>query len=311
MSDNVEEKIEQTVDDNPGGKDVGKEEEKSLLDTEHFDDNSDNLIDTVESEEDFGGIDETTGGRGKKTDDQPEEKDEETEAADKASQEEKKKPTEYELEVQRLNREKNEAIAKAKELESKLSKEDVAPDGEKIIDVSKMSNDELLDWQSEDPKGYALNLKRWATKSALSEVEIARKQEYLEKIKQQDFDKYLADNPDNEDGTGIVQMWEKGEIQKFMEEHPAYPTAVSAHMAMTHESRRKSFEAKIRKEERDRINKERRAGVVTVGLGSSPGTSFGSGDDKANEELKNTKKRGGLVASIARRHANRRNKQFG
>ena len=163
-------------------------------------------------------------------------------------------------------------------------------------DITKMSKEELLEWMEDDPQGYEAN--RFA--QFMHERDIIDYQRNREMQKNTSvkgtFDQYEKDNPD------FKQMWDSGEIKKYMADHPGH-NAISAHMMLTKEAARKSLDEKIKeavdkaiKETTEKVTADFRAKRNAQTIGDGPGGVKMGG---ANEDLKDTKTQGGLVSALA------------
>ena len=174
----------------------------------------------------------------------------------------------------------------------------VLPDG--IKDLTKMSADELREFQEDHPEDYRDSLLAIATQSIKSNLTNENTRNATISAIQNTFDEYAKQNPDFDD------LWEKGEIPKYMKDHPGH-NAISAHMALTSE---KSVQAKIDaavakavKDTEERVTKnfqaKRDATVITAS-----GTR--TVNDKVDTELKDTQQSGGRESVLAKRLAERR-----
>jgi len=174
----------------------------------------------------------------------------------------------------------------------------VLPEG--VKDLTKMSADELREFQEDDPAAYRDSLLAIATQSIKSNLTNENVRNATISAIQNTFDEYAKQNPDFDD------LWEKGEIPKYMKDHPGH-NAISAHMALTGE---KSVQAKIDaavtkavKETEERVIKNFQAKRDATVISSS-GTRVVS--DKVDTELKDTQQSGGLESVLAKRLAERR-----
>lgn len=285
------------------------------LDNEHFDPNTVNLISTVK--DDIGGIDLSTGGT---RSEQPAEKDVEAVATPAETGE----PTVDKAEVseefhknpawQRIIKERDEAklqIQKLKEQETAPLAEP-ATVGSEIGTIAELSDDDLLEMMSENPKEFAANLIKVAKDSVkgelATEAAVSKENANVDKT----YDSYAEKNPSNEDQTGFVEMWSNGDIQKFIDTNPGH-NPISAHMSIVDGLNAESAKANqqkaidnavaeaVKKTKADMV-KQQRARVITDGLSGGPGYAP-SGED---EGLKDTKKAGGTVSVLAERLARRR-----
>lgn len=161
-------------------------------------------------------------------------------------------------------------------------------------DITAMSEEELSEWQSRDPKGYAANMLAQVRAELTAEQRnnTAREaQERTREANRKTYDQYVKDNPDFE------TMWKKGEIQRYIEKHPGH-NPLSAHMALTMGARLEEAIKKKEKEIESNIRAKLKAGTLD-GRGSTGIRRMASADDVA--ELKDTKSKGGIVSAIADR----------
>lgn len=171
-------------------------------------------------------------------------------------------------------------------------------------DLSKMSDDEILDWQSSDPKGYAqnlINMQEYAAEQRFQKLEKERtgksEQETFEKSVSRTYEAYAKENAD------FDQMWDSGEIKKYMDDHPGH-NAISAHMALTSEKRiQEKTDAAVKEalKKAEAAQRSKRAAGVILGPGPSSIPAGGS-----DVELKNPKQYGGATSVLAARLAARR-----
>lgn len=307
--------METQVRDAKAGDQPGEISSNSQLDPEHFDPDSENLIDTVEN---VGGVDVTTGGAG----DQKVELDE-GKAEEKASDEggeppaakaDDEVPDEFHKHPawQRIIRERDtakdtaDALTKRAEALETATPQDIGGEAEsqKLIDIGKLTTEELLEWQNDDPKGYMQNFLAVATQ----DISKTLRDEFAQKAQQdktdETFDAYAKDNPTDKSGTGFMQMWDDGRLRTFMDASPGH-NAISAHMALTAKSRIDLAVEEAVTKAKTEMTKQQQARVVTDGLGGAPGYSPSTED----QGLKNTKKRGGKISVLADRLLKRRQQQ--
>lgn len=316
--------METQVQDAKAGDQPGEVSSNSQLDPEHFDPDSENLIDTVE---DVGGIDETTGGTR-----EPETKGsgDETQGTDKKTETDKKPsdeggeppadkaddevPEEFHKHPawQRIIRERDTAKGTADALTKRAEALETATpqdtegkaESQKLIDIGKLTTEELLEWQNDDPKGYMQNFLAVATQ----DISKTLRDEFAQKAQQdktdETFDAYAKDNPTDKSGTGFMQMWDDGQLKTFMDANPGH-NAISAHMVLTAKSRTDSVVEEAVTKAKTEMTKQQQARVVTDGLGGAPGYSPSTED----QGLKNTQKRGGKISVLADRLLKRRQQQ--
>jgi hypothetical protein len=209
---------------------------------------------------------------------------------------------------QRLEQQNSKLLEQMTQLQASTTSKGSKPEKDELPykDTSKMSDDELLDWQSDDPKGYHTNLQKMVEYQIQKGIEDglkktteqSKKEEFETKV-EKTFSSYAKENPD------FDSMWDKGEIQAYMEEHPGH-NAISAHMALTAENR---MQAKIDEavakalEEADTARRStRKAGaIIPAGPGTTP-----SAPAKRDAELANPKQFGGATSVLAARLERRR-----
>lgn len=167
-------------------------------------------------------------------------------------------------------------------------------------DTSTMTSEQLLDWQSENPKEYADNLRKemdyriqQGVQAALSQTE----EKKLEGKVETTFKSYAEKNPD------FDKMWESGELRRFMDSNPGH-NAISAHQILTQEARTQAavdeaVAAALEKQQTE-AKAKRKAAVLPSGPSSAPAGVTG------DAELKEPSKYGGATSVLATRLAQRR-----
>ena len=208
---------------------------------------------------------------------------------------EKAKPYHQDPDWQRMMKERDDARLEAATAKAKLevlapvktAETKVEPDAPTYKDITLMSKEELIEWQEDDPHGYAANLYRQFVAEKAAEDAQKSKQATV----QQTFKTYEDKNAD------FRQMWDSGKIQQFMNENPGH-NAISAHMAMTETTRIQEAVAKATKEAEERITKnflaKRNAQVISDG-----GVIKDTSDQP--DELKNPQKYGGATSALTAR----------
>lgn len=179
---------------------------------------------------------------------------------------------------------------------------DTSPKDLPYKDISAMTEEDLLDWQSEDPKGYIDNINKMVEyRIEQSQQALLEKSQQASQMKDYEtrveltYDSYSKENPDFED------MWNSGDLQRFMDENPGH-TAISAHQQLTQDQRvQEAVKEALKKAESDRRS-TRKAGAV---LGAGPGRSS-SPAPGSDDELKQPSKYGGKTSVLAARLAKRR-----
>jgi len=165
-------------------------------------------------------------------------------------------------------------------------------------DITGMTKEQLLEWQEDDPHGYAANLyaqmlheARGQLKREQKETSTRTEQETRTESIKKTYLKYAEKNPD------FNPMWKSGEIQKFMGENPGH-NAISAHRELTLEKVLTAEREKVAKETEARVIKnfqaKKNAQVLDGGGGRTPSPN-------ENPELVDTKQHGGLITALANR----------
>ena len=161
-----------------------------------------------------------------------------------------------------------------------------------------MEESEIQDWMDEKPKAYQENLIKQIRADVMQEVKAEMGQASQESQVMKTFDAYAGENK------SFDPMWESGEIQAFMNKHPGH-NAMSAHAAITLESRIKEAVEQARKETEEKVIKNFKAKKGAIVLGGGP-ASTGTAQDRIAPELKDPKKYGGNTTVLAERLAARR-----
>jgi hypothetical protein len=163
-------------------------------------------------------------------------------------------------------------------------------------DINTLSEEEIAEWQATDLKGFNSNLKAqavWESRQALQKE--VQQREVMGKV-QRTLEDYKSKNPDFDD------LWNKGELQRYMETHPGH-NIISAHMALTEESRVKAAVDAAVKAATDKQLADFKAKQQTRVLGSGPAGAPSTGEDT---RLKDTIKHGGKVTVLADKLRNMR-----
>ena len=307
MTTDANQEVEPSTASNTDAKDVSASSSDGLnevvLDPEHFDPDSENIIPTVK--DDIGGLDVTTGGPGeeKKSPVEPVKKEVGSEPETKSEKKVEKEevPTDFHDHPawQRIMKERDDARLEIKKLQE-VAKPAVT-ELENDNKFGEKTDDELLEWMSEDPKGYSAYLVDIATKKAKAEMLAETQQKNVESQIDSTYDSYAEQNPANENKTGFVEMWESGDIQAYIDKHPGH-NPISAHMELTNQARIDAAVAEAVAKTKEENKKQREARKITDGLTGGPGYVPANDDDS----LTDTKRHGGKVTAIAARLAARR-----
>ena len=170
-------------------------------------------------------------------------------------------------------------------------------------DVSKMTKEEILEWQDSDPHGYHENLLKQAEYNLTQRMEEKLGAKSFEESIAKTYSDFAKKNPDFDD------LWDTGELTTFMKANPGH-NAISAYYALTAEKKTETAE-KEWKEKMDKAVKaaEKRAQDAyrikreSQVLPSGPGwTGLPEG---VSPEMLDSKKFGGSTAVLAARSAAR------
>jgi hypothetical protein len=191
-----------------------------------------------------------------------------------------------------------ERIEKARlegELKARAPKETVIPEELPFKDISKLSVEQLREWQDEDPKGYADNLKAQATYEAKQAIRAEIESKTLREREQGDlkrtYDDFEVKNP------AFRKMWDAGEIVAYIEKHPGH-NPISAFHEMTIENRIAEATAAATKKAEEEVTKRFMAKKKATVLSGGPSGTVRTEEDPT---LSNTKQHGGRTAVIADR----------
>ena len=259
------------------------ENSSTQLDTSTLDPDGRNLFETVEE------------------DAEPSEETQNTEQEEESQEEEKTDRLDKHPRFKEVIEEKNRYKAEAEEtrlrtakLEAELEilknmmkdKEQVqTPKSKSFVDITQMTEEEITDKLATDPKWFAANLYRQIREEVVSDIRAEEKVAKEQDMTRKTYESYEKENPD------FVTMWQKGEIQRFMENNPGH-NPISAHMVMTRESRvkeaieqaKKDAEAEVEK----RFKSKQKASVLGTGRAAT-------GRPPIDTTLADTKTHGGFV----------------
>lgn len=165
-------------------------------------------------------------------------------------------------------------------------------------DTSKMTDDEILEWQSEDPKGYYENILKQAKFEISSEFEQKTAQQSEQEAIASTYEKFANEHPD------FDELWDSGELKRLMQKRPGYD-AINAYWELTTPKLKEQFEAekeKAIKEAEKKFISDQKAKRQNRVLSAGPSAKGESLDN----ELKNPDAFGGTTAVLANRLAERR-----
>jgi len=237
----------------------------------------------------------------------PEEKDKDTGRFDQ-------NPRFKELETQRdTNFERAvKAESKAEALEVRIAALEKGPGTTKETpatdykDISQMSNEDLLDWQESDPKGYAANILQQAKAQLREELGSSGfTPDKLKEAVQEVIDGQSRENRINQTYSKFAEahpdfngLWDSGKLKTFMDTNPGH-NAISAYHEISGEASVQTRIDEAVKKATDKTIAEFRAKRGAAVLGDGP-----SGSATVNEispELKDPKKFGGATNVLTRR----------
>lgn len=160
-----------------------------------------------------------------------------------------------------------------------------------FVDITQMTDDEISEKLATDPKWFAANMYRQIREEVVADLRAEERAAKQQEMTRKTYETYEKENPD------FVSMWQKGEIQKFLETHPGH-NPISAHMVLTREAREREKIAQAKKEAEEEVEKRFRAKQKAAVLGSGPSAT---GRPSLDKELANTKDKGGFVNVMAER----------
>lgn len=313
----------ESATDDFGG--VTGESSASNSDGAMVDDNSDNLISTIDDDgsEDYGGVDASSGGQDvqdglkaetdkvldvEDTTDKVETKTDTTDKVETETETETKTETKADEIPERFDKHPawQRLMTKIDNLETKLAEKpavETKTDTD-TIDIDTLTDEEIAEWRNDDPKGYDKNLQALITQRVTDSITAKTKADAEENRMAKTFDTYADENKDNDTGTGFMQMWNSGQLQTYINQNPGH-NAISAHLKLTETSKAQSIKDQIAAgiaegvaAEKKRLAAESKARRRTVGLNQGPAYTAKSNND---DELKDTKKYGGTITVMANR----------
>ena len=165
-------------------------------------------------------------------------------------------------------------------------------------DITKMTEVEVLDWQSEEPVEFARNLYQqvlYETKATLvADGQQQEKESSIDKTYQEFGEKNVDFEP----------MWKTGELTKYIDAHPGH-NAISAYRELKAESSNSATEkvindavAKAVAAKEAEMLKNFKAKKTATVLGGGPAQGAAPAIDP---ELSNTHVKGGLISTLASR----------
>lgn len=168
-------------------------------------------------------------------------------------------------------------------------------------DVSKMTNEELLDFQSEDPHAYYKNVLAQAKHELGADFDSKLEKKSSEDAIVSTYQDFAEKNPE------FDTLWDQGKIKAYMEDNPGH-NAISAYYMLTSEkSTQDAIDAAVKSAE-EKFVANQRAKRKSKPLSSGPQTT-GTKDAPVDAQLQDTKKFGGVTRVLADRLKARRQNQ--
>ena len=164
-------------------------------------------------------------------------------------------------------------------------------------DITQMKKEELLEWQEDDPVGYAANLYQQMLHETRETIKREQAEVNTTTSVKGTYEAYEKGNAD------FRAKWDSGELMAYMNAHPGH-NAISAHQMLTAESRKgdlqKQIDAAVSKavketEERVKKNFQAKRNAEVIGDGGAIKV------EGLPDELKNPDKYGGVTATLASR----------
>ena len=187
------------------------------------------------------------------------------------------------------------AEAEVKALGDKFNASSQGKEGEELPykDITKMTDEEIQEWQDNDPKGFHANTLAQAKYELSQDFNADMSNRTIEGAISKTYDDYAKENPD------FDKMWDSGELKIFMDKNPGH-NAISAHIMLTAQAKQQdAIDTAVKASEKKFRANLKAKGKSSV-LGSGPGSSARTVSETA-PELKDTKKHGGLNAVLAER----------
>ena len=202
----------------------------------------------------------------------------------------------------------NRALQEAETLRQQLAAQ---PQPLDFTDISQMSEDQIEEAWDTNRQQFLGNLARQVRHEVLQEVnhnaQVAAQTQAEQSSRDniiKAFTDYAEANPD------FDTMWDKGDIQKFMDKNPGH-NAIAAHQALTMEAKITAASTKAAKEAREAAEKD-------FAVGRRPSSLLGAGPVNGGNQhlvegdtvLKDTKQHGGLTSALVTRLRARRAAQM-
>ena len=168
-----------------------------------------------------------------------------------------------------------------------------------FTDVTGKTDEELQEWFDDSPKEFMANFAEQVRYEVTKAVNAENAQAKTKSDAQGEIGKFSEKHPD------FLTKWESGEIQAVMNKYPqGFHNAISAYHELTEPIKQATMEATVQ-EQIDKAVKEAEKRVTANFKAKrriAPIDSSGAPKNSApDQDLKDTKKSGGLVSAIADR----------
>ena len=163
----------------------------------------------------------------KETPEEPEEKTEETD---------KLEPFHKHPRFQEMNKTIKELRAQVEQLTAKPAEE--TPEDLGYRDITKLTPDEMQDWQDEDPVGWAKNLLMQAKAEVRNDIRAEAHQNAMRAAADKTLDDFVKAHPD------FDEVYESRVLSQYCDEHPGH-NIISAYLAINEEKTKEAHGKEI------------------------------------------------------------------
>lgn len=163
----------------------------------------------------------------KETPEEPEEKTEETD---------KLEPFHKHPRFQEMNKTIKELRAQVEQLTAKPAEE--TPEDLGYRDITKLTPDEIQDWQDEDPVGWAKNLLMQAKAEVRNDIRAEAHQNAMRAAADKTLDDFVKAHPD------FDEVYESRVLSQYCDEHPGH-NIISAYLAINEEKAREAHSKEV------------------------------------------------------------------
>lgn len=207
---------------------------------------------------------------------------------------------------QEIHRELKQTKAELQSLKAQLEVKKETPKEPQELpykDVTKMTKEEILEWQDTDPLAYHQNMLAQAKYELSKEFEGKIGAKSFEDAVASTYGEFAKENPDFDD------LWDSGDLKTYMDKHPGH-NAISAYYAISSKTKadeaKKVMDDKIAAAVKEAEKKAQEAyRVKRESQVLSSGPAWSGLPEGVSPELKDSKKFGGSTAVLAARAAAR------